>query len=110
MDVNYFMLNAGRVELKIVNSMVYKMSKEREENIERLISSLHPSYTLSDEEILDTLSIIDNIVSVVNQKVTESNPSDESEVNETMSMLSIISTLKDLYLYIIAENIFVTKK
>lgn len=90
--------------------MVYKMSKEREENIERLIRSLHSSYTLSDEEILDTLSIIDNIVSVVNQKVTESNPSDESEVNETMSMLSIISMLKDLYLYIIAENIFVTKK
>lgn len=89
--------------------MEYKMSRERESEIERLITRLHSNYSLSNEEILDTLAIIDNIISLVNQKVIESNPSDESEVNENISMLSITSMLKDLYMYIALKNVSVTK-
>lgn len=79
----------------------YKLSKERAEAIERELNGL---ISASDKYLLDHLESIDNLITMANEKLVESNLNDSREVNQCILSMNTALFLRDLYIYIATND------
>lgn len=79
----------------------YKLSKERAEAIERELNRL---ISASDKHLLDHLESIDNLITMANEKLVESNLNDSREVNQCILSMNTALFLRDLYIYIATND------
>lgn len=79
----------------------YKLSKERAGAIERELNRL---ISASDKYLLDQMESIDDLITMANEKLVESNPNDFSAVNQRISSMNTALFLRDLYIYIATSN------